>query len=157
MFPLPPLSFVSKEVISVVRAVPLCFTAFSLSWGKKNLCSLWCVFLFWLQCTLTFWGLSLLRDVLECYRFNNFSFLYFKLYFLFWQRIHLKSWCRKGLFTIIHSGYLICNKFMVLWLTLHFPEGRRCISAVSRSKEPFRVCSQHVPPCRPDEARPAKA
>lgn len=36
MFPLPPLSFVSKEVISVVRAVPLCFTAFSLSWGKKK-------------------------------------------------------------------------------------------------------------------------
>lgn len=47
MFPLPLLSFVSKEVISAVHAVPpLCFTAFSLSWReKKSLQFAVCVFI----------------------------------------------------------------------------------------------------------------
>lgn len=43
----------------------------------------------------------------------------------------------------MHFGYLMCDKSMVLWLTLRFPEGRKRISAVSRLKEPF-TASPHV-------------
>lgn len=139
MFPSPPLSFL-REVVSVTHAV-LSMVYISLPVMKKDLCSLWWGFLPWLQYMLTFWELSILRDVLECFHFHRFSFMFLKLYDLFWHGMHLKSWCRRGLFTMVRVGYLICNKFMLSWLIFHLPEGRGWVSAVSRSKEPFPACS----------------
>lgn len=46
----------------------------------------------------------------------------------------------KDFFTM-HFGYLMCDKSMVLWLTLRFPEERRRISAASILREPCRAGS----------------
>lgn len=55
---------------------PPCFTSFSMSLRKISVDCGACLFSFWLQCTLTFWGLSILRTVLECFRFHNSPYIF---------------------------------------------------------------------------------
>lgn len=122
MFPSPPLFEKSSSFSNTCCSFHSLYLIPCLE--KKDLCSLWWGFLFWLQYMLTFWALNILRHVLECFHFHRFFLLmYFKLYDLFWPGVHLKSWCRRGLFTMVRVGYLICNKFMVSWLIFHLPEG----------------------------------
>lgn len=141
MFPSPPRSSLSKEVVfrDACCSCPAVRLSFCL---EKELCSM---FLFWLRCPLTFWELSILREVSECFSLHCFSLTCFKLHFLFWHGIHIKSACRKEPFSAEHSGYLICKRFMALWPTTLPGGGARCFCNVqlssSSSREAFTACS----------------
>lgn len=142
MFPSPPRSSLSKEVVLVTRAVPTpLYVSFCL---EKDLCG---VFSLRLRCTLTFWERSILRDVLECFSLHHFSLTCFKLHFLFRHGIHIKV-CRREFFTAVHavpalSGYLICKQFMVLWLTT-LPGGREMCFCSVQLKRDVQSLFSHV-------------
>lgn len=80
------------------------------------------------------------RDILECRCFHNLSFMPLSCISRSDVELIYRMEAEKDFFTM-HFGYLMCDKSMVLLLTLRFPEGRRHTSAVSILKEPCTVSS----------------
>lgn len=80
------------------------------------------------------------RDILECRCFHNLSSMHLRCISCSDAELIYRIEAEKNFFTM-HFGYLMCDKSMVLWLTLRFPEGRRHISAVSILKEPCTASS----------------
>lgn len=153
MFP-SPLSFLSKEVVSVTHAVPTAF-CIALPALRKDLCGPGMRVFTLTPVCINVVGSEYFKRCFRMLWFPVFSLMYLKLYYLFWPGICLKVGLGKDS-AIVRFGSLMGNRFTGSWLSVCFPEGRRgsvCSVQLERAIHPQHVRTRCMPagwnpPCR---------